>query len=80
MASSSTSRPAALLPRVVIWITIRWLAQPGRIYQGQFKNSFSDVGWSDLGQPIPAGGNTVEVNDSVSASVPHRFYRVVLVE
>lgn len=61
-------------------ISIRWLAQPGQTYQAQFKDSLSDAGWSDLGQPVHAGGNTAEVSDSVSAATPHRFYRVVLVE
>jgi len=56
-----------------------WSAAPGKTYQVQFKETFPDSPWNDVGGPVLANGTTASVMDNSAANASHRFYRAVLV-
>lgn len=55
-----------------------WSASPGRRYRAEFKNSVSDVTWTDLAGDVVAAGTTACKLDPTPESGGRRFYRVVL--
>ncbi len=59
-------------------VTIGWDAIPGRGYQLQFKNTFDDANWMDLGGVVTAIAATASTTDTVGADT-QRIYRVVQV-
>lgn len=59
--------------------TVMWSAVPGKSYQVQFRDSFSETGWTNLGAPVVANGSTFGIDDG-QAPAGQRFYRVMLVE
>ncbi len=56
---------------------LTWSAIPGHAYRVQFKNSLTDVNWSDLVPDVTASLATASINDPVGAT--QRFYRVLVV-
>lgn len=59
--------------------TVLWSAVPGRTYQVQSRDTFSEAGWANVGGPVTATGTGASVADAVPGD-PDRFYRVLLVE
>lgn len=58
--------------------TVMWSAVPGRRYQVQSRDTFSEPGWSNVGGPVTASGTSASVPDPAPGD-PDRFYRVVVV-
>jgi hypothetical protein len=56
-------------------LTLTWSAGGGGHYQVQYKTSLSQVGWSNLGDPIPATNSITRASD-VNPPDARRFYRV----
>ena len=56
-------------------LTLTWSAGGGGNYQVQYKTNLSQVGWSNLGVPIPANNSTTSASD-VNPPEARRFYRV----
>lgn len=56
-------------------LTLTWSAGGGGNYQVQYKTNLSQVGWSNLGDPIPATNPTTSASD-VNPPDACRFYRV----
>ena len=54
--------------------TLTWPSAAGFLYQPQFKNSFSDAGWSNLGGATNGTGTDISVVDAPPTDA--RFYRV----
>jgi hypothetical protein len=55
---------------------LTWQTTPGAMYQAQLKNSLQDPAWTNLGNAVLAGDNSLSVNDPAPALVT-RFYRIV---
>jgi hypothetical protein len=58
-------------------LTLTWSAGGGGNYQVQYKTNLSQVGWSNLGDPIPATNLTTSASD-VNPPDASRFYRVLV--
>ena len=56
-------------------LTITWSAGGGGNYQVQYKTNLNQVGWSNLGDPIPANNLTTSTSD-VNPPDARRYYRV----
>jgi hypothetical protein len=88
LSSSRVFRMEVVAPTSIGLVTIdghspvrlRWASVPGLWYQVQVKTNLSDPQWIDLGAPIAAVGDVCELYDGSSATVPQRFYRVVLLQ
>ena len=61
-------------------VTVQWSAVSGKTYRLQFKNSLSDVSWSNIAGDVTASGATVTKVDSAATNPSGRFYRVLLVQ
>jgi hypothetical protein len=59
-------------------IQISFPTQAGFSYQAQYKNSLTDVSWTNLGGAISGNNTAQSVNDSTSGA--NRFYRVQVTE
>lgn len=59
--------------------TVMWSAVPGRTYQVQSRDTFSEAGWDAVGGPVTATSTSGSAADPEPAD-PDRFYRVLLVE
>jgi hypothetical protein len=59
-------------------IVLTWRAEPGRSYQLQYKSSFSDPVWHDLGSVVPAMAESATAVAEGGSAIPERFYRVSL--
>jgi hypothetical protein len=58
--------------------TIGWRSVAGERYRVEYKSSFSDAGWTQLGNDVVAIGTFASVTDP-TPSPPHRFYHVLVV-
>jgi len=58
---------------------ITWNSVSGQTYRLQYKDSVTDANWNDVAQAVQATGPTASATNLVG-SVPHRFYRVMVVE
>ncbi len=58
--------------------TIGWRSVAGERYRVQYKSSFSDADWTQLGADVLATGTFASVTDP-SPSPSHRFYHVMVV-
>jgi hypothetical protein len=58
-------------------VRIRWIAQAGRTYHVQFKDTLNDPVWIDIRQTIQAAGSSVEFTEVLPSGHPQRFYRVL---
>lgn len=58
-------------------VAMHWTAIAGRNYQLEYKDSFDDLNWSQIGLNILATESTVFATDPVGGAT-QRFYRVVL--
>lgn len=55
---------------------LSWTAEPGRLYQVQYKIALTQTSWSNLGIPFAATNHTASISDVMTDS--QRFYRVIL--
>jgi hypothetical protein len=62
-------------------LSLEWASEPGQSYQVQYKNSYYDTAWINLGEPVTAGAGfaTVFTTDSPQTA-SQRFYRVMRVK
>jgi hypothetical protein len=58
--------------------TVTWTATPGTVYRVQCKASSQDTDWVTIPGDVTATGATASKDDAI-ASVPQRFYRVMVV-
>jgi uncharacterized repeat protein (TIGR03803 family) len=58
-------------------LNLTWSTEPGGMYQLQYNSSLNSSNWTNLGSSVAATGTTLNTTDTVT-SVPHRFYRLVL--
>src|SRR5262249_7571582 len=77
-AAYAPVRPPVFQPiqRIGTTLLLSWSAVPGRAYQLQYKNNFSEANWSNVGAVIIASSNTATISDALAST--WRFYRVVL--
>jgi hypothetical protein len=54
-------------------------ADPGSVYQVQYKTDLAQPDWIDLGDPVTADTNGLTVSDDNVANFPQKFYRLKLV-
>ena len=57
-------------------VAVCWESLVSHVYQVQFRSSWTDANWTDLGSPVTGDGKTIRVVDSFGGA-QHRFYRVV---
>jgi hypothetical protein len=70
-----------LLPNPTIaggGVTVQWQSVPGKTYRLQFKNSLTDVAWTNVTGDVPASGATASKVDPTATGQSTRFYRVML--
>jgi hypothetical protein len=72
----------ALLVRVdpASGCVLQWTAQPGQLYQLQYKHSLGDEVWLNLGNPVSAGAPAMSISDPGVSTTNQRFYRLVHLE
>jgi YD repeat-containing protein len=58
-------------------VTLSWMANSGKNYRLQFKDSLSAATWTELSSLIPSTSGLVQTNDAVPRP-PARFYRLEL--
>lgn len=56
-------------------LALAWTTTPGRSYRIEANNSLNGTNWTTLSTNIPANGNSLSMNFSIS-DTPRRFYRV----
>lgn len=76
LANSVPSVGTVTLPGGGI-VRLAFPVEPGRTYQVQYKNDLTDAQWLAMGSSVLATGDTLAVEDNLSAA-PRRFYRLIV--
>jgi len=59
--------------------TLTWLTLVGQNYQVEYKDNLGGPAWTPFDVPVAGTGNLLSVDDN-SNNVPHRFYRLKIIQ
>lgn len=67
---------APLVTIRVSQVEICWTSRLDRMYQVQYRSTFTTNLWTNLGAPVQGNGSTNCITDAVVPDQPQRYYRV----
>jgi hypothetical protein len=59
-------------------VTLKWISNPGTLYQVQRCTNLPPPGWTNVGAPVRAVGTTTQWSDTGASGASARYYRLEL--